>query len=227
MHPKTTEYNMAINQKIFTFNLFAENTYILYNEAKEAFIIDPGCSTPQECRTLSAFISEKGLKPIRMLLTHAHLDHVLGNDFVSREYGLAPYMHKDDLELLHALAYSATFYGLDSAAPSPEPAGFLNDSDTLNLGETEFKIIFAPGHSKGSICFYAPAEKKLWCGDVLFRESIGRTDLPGGDFDTLANSIHHGLFSLPDDVTVYPGHGIPTTISHEKKYNPFVGQVAG
>lgn len=212
-----------LNQKIFTFNLFAENTYLLYNEAKEAFIIDPGCSNQQECSALSNFIEKEGLKPIRLLLTHAHLDHILGNDFVYNKYGLAPNMHKDDLDLLHALAYSATFYGLEGAAPSPEPAGFLGDGDTISLGITEFKIIYAPGHSKGSICFYAPSEKKLWGGDVLFRESIGRTDLPGGDFDTLVNSIHHGLFSLPDDVTVYSGHGGPTTIGYEKKYNPFVG----
>ena len=215
-----------LNQKIFTVNLFAENTYILYNEKGDAFIVDPGCSNPQECNVLAKFIEEKGLKPSRLLLTHAHLDHILGNDFIYRKYGLAPYMHKEDLDLLHALAYSATFYGLDGAPPSPEPAGFLSDGDTIKLGNTEFQILFAPGHSKGSICFYAPTEKKVWSGDVLFRESIGRTDLPGGDFDTLANSIHAQLFSLPDDVTVYSGHGEPTTIGHEKKFNPFVGQVA-
>jgi hydroxyacylglutathione hydrolase len=213
-------------QQIFTFNLFAENTYLLYNEAGETFIIDPGCSTPEECNTLARFIDEKGLKPKRLLLTHAHLDHILGNDFIYRKYGLAPYMHSEDLKLLHALAYSATFYGLDGVTPSPEPAGFLNDIDIVKLGDTELKVIFAPGHSPGSICFYAPSEKKLWGGDVLFRESIGRTDLPGGDFDTLANSIRTGLFTLPDDVIVYSGHGEPTTIGHEKKYNPFVGQAA-
>lgn len=215
-----------LHQKNLIFNLFAENTYVLYNDSKEAFIIDPGCSNAKECDILAAFIDNNSLKPVCLLLTHAHLDHILGNDFVYRKYGLAPYMHKDDLDLLHALAYSATFYGLDGAVPSPEPAGFLNDGDTIKLGDIEFKIIHAPGHSKGSICFYAPAEKKLWGGDVLFHESIGRTDLPGGDFDTLANSIHHGLFSLPDDVNVYSGHGEPTTIGHEKHYNPFVGQVA-
>jgi hydroxyacylglutathione hydrolase len=215
-----------LNQKIFTFNLFAENTYLLYNDAKEAFIIDPGCSTPDECKTLSNFINEKGLKPTRLLLTHAHLDHILGNDFIYQKYGLAPYMHKDDLDLLHALEYSATFYGLDGVAPSPEPIGYLNDGDTIMLGDTEIKVLFAPGHSPGSICFYVPGEKRIWSGDVLFRESIGRTDLPGGDFDTLANSIHAQLFSLPDDVAVYSGHGLPTTIGHEKKHNPFVGQVS-
>jgi glyoxylase-like metal-dependent hydrolase (beta-lactamase superfamily II) len=215
-----------LKQEIFTFNLFAENTYVLYNDNEEAFIIDPGCSTPEECNILDKFISDSGLKPVRLLLTHAHLDHVLGNDFVYRKYGLMPYMHKDDLNLLHALAYSATFYGLDGAVPSPEPAGYLDENSKLQLGDTEFKIIFAPGHSPGSICFYAPSEKKLWGGDVLFRESIGRTDLPGGDFNTLENSIQSKLFNLPDDVTVYSGHGIPTSIGYEKRHNPFVGQVA-
>jgi len=215
-----------LNLKIFTFNPFAENTYLLYNDVGEAFIIDPGCSNPEECNTLSKFITEKKLKPVRLLLTHAHLDHILGNDFVHKKYGLAPWMHSKDLNLLHALEYSATFYGLDGAAPSPEPEGFLDDIAIVKLGDTELKIIFAPGHSPGSICFYSPAEKKLWGGDVLFRESIGRTDLPGGDFDTLAKSIRTGLFTLPDEVTVYSGHGLPTTIGHEKKHNPFVGQVA-
>jgi hydroxyacylglutathione hydrolase len=215
-----------LNQDIFTFNLFAENTYLLYNDAKEAFIVDPGCSSPEECNVLAKFIDAKGLKLRRLLLTHAHLDHILGNDFVYRKYGLSPYMHKEDLDLLHALEYSATFYGLDGAAPSPEPAGFLEDGDKIYLGDTEFRVIFTPGHSKGSICFYAPAEKKLWGGDVLFKGSIGRTDLPGGNFDTLANSIQKALFTLPEDVTVYSGHGELTTIGYEKKHNPFVGELA-
>jgi glyoxylase-like metal-dependent hydrolase (beta-lactamase superfamily II) len=215
-----------IKQKIFTFNLFAENTYLLYNDAGKAIIIDPGCSTPQECKTLANFIEEQKLTPIRLLLTHAHLDHILGNHFIYEKYGLAPWMHKDDLNLLHALEYSATFYGLDGAPASPEPEGYLKDGDVVKIDDMELKVLFAPGHSPGSICFYSEADKKIWSGDVLFRESIGRTDLPGGNFDTLENSIHAQLFSLPDDVTVLSGHGIPTTIGHEKKFNPFVGQVA-
>ena len=210
-----------LNQKIFTFNLFAENTYLPYNDAKEAFIIDPGCSTPDECKTLSNFINEKGLKPTRLLLTHAHLDHILGNDFIYQKYRLAPYMHKDDLDLLHALEYSATFYGLDGVAPSPEPIGYLNDGDTIMLGDTEIKVLFAPGHSPGSICFYVPDEKRIWSGDVLFRESIGRTDLPGGNHQQLINNIKTKLFTLPGNCTVYPGHGPETTIGHEKQTNPF------
>ncbi|HXB12926.1 MAG TPA: MBL fold metallo-hydrolase [Bacteroidia bacterium] len=215
-----------LNQKIFTFNLFAENTYLLYNEKGDAIIIDPGCSNPQECTTMANYIEEQKLKPVRLLLTHAHLDHILGNDFVYRKYGLAPYMHKEDLKLLHALEYSATFYGLDGAAPSPEPAGFLNEGDIITLGNEKLSVIFAPGHSPGSICFYSETEQKLWGGDVLFRQSIGRTDLPGGDFDTLAHHIRTKLFTLPEEVAVFSGHGLPTSIGFEKKNNPFVGELA-
>jgi hydroxyacylglutathione hydrolase len=215
-----------LHQKIFTFNPFSENTYLLYNDEGNAIIIDPGCSTPQECSKLANFIQENKLKPVRLLLTHAHLDHILGNDFIFRNYGLAPYMHRDDLSMLHALVHSSSFYGLAGAAASPEPAGFLNEGDTVRDSNIELQVLYVPGHSAGSICFYSPAEKKLWCGDVLFNGSIGRTDLPGGDFDTLAKHIRAKLFTLPDDIEVFSGHGMPTTIGIEKKNNPFVGEVS-
>ncbi len=212
-----------LKQKSFVFNIFSENTYILYLETGEAVIIDPGNSDAAENRKLADFISTNGLKPVLLLNTHAHIDHVLGNDFVHQKYGLSPQMHHADLQILEALVYSSTFYGVNATA-SPKPEAFLNEGDTVRLGDEEFKVIFAPGHSPGSICFYSEKHKILWGGDVLFRESIGRTDLPGGDFDTLAHHIHTKLFTLPDDVTVYSGHGIPTTIGHEKKHNPFVGE---
>lgn len=212
-----------LHQKNFSFNQFAENTYILYGDNGEAVIIDPGCSTGQEETKMAHFIYEHKLKPVRLLLTHAHLDHVLGNDFVFRTYGLAPYMHRNDLELLHSLVRTCEMYGFSGVAPSPEPAGFLMEGDIIKFGNAEMKVIFAPGHSPGSVCYYSAAEKMLWGGDVLFNQSIGRTDLPGGDFDTLANSITTKLFALPDDVTVFSGHGLPTTIGSEKKNNPFVG----
>lgn len=214
-----------LQQKSFVFNLFGENTYILYLETGEAAIIDPGCSDSAENRKLADFIRSNALKPVLLLNTHAHIDHVLGNDFVYREYGLKPYLHKDDLQILEALVYSSTFYGVNATA-SPEPQGFLNEGDMVKLGNEELRVIFAPGHSPGSICFYSAEHKILWCGDVLFRESIGRTDLPGGDFDTLEHHIKSKLFTLPDEVTVYSGHGPATTIGHEKKYNPFVGEPA-
>jgi hydroxyacylglutathione hydrolase len=214
-----------LDQKNFVFNLFAENTYILYLENGEAAIIDPGCSDGAENRKLADFIKSNGLKPVLLLNTHAHIDHVLGNDFVYREYGLKPFLHKDDLQILEALVYSSQFYGVNATA-SPEPQGFLNEGDSVKLGTEELKVIFAPGHSPGSVCFYSEKQKILWGGDVLFRESIGRTDLPGGDFDTLAFNIRTKIFTLPDEVIIYSGHGVPTTVGHEKKYNPFVGELA-
>jgi hydroxyacylglutathione hydrolase len=215
-----------LKQKSFVFNIFSENTYILYLETGEAIIIDPGNSDAAENRKLADFISTNGLKPVLLLNTHAHIDHVLGNDFVHQKYGLSPQLHKADLQILDALVYSSQFYGVNATA-SPKPEAFLEEGDIVHLGHEEFKVIFAPGHSPGSICFYSEKHKILWGGDVLFRESIGRTDLPGGDFDTLAHHIRTKLFVLPDEVTVYSGHGVPTTIGHEKKHNPFLGELAG
>jgi len=214
-----------LKQKSFVFNPFSENTYILYLESGEAIIMDPGNSDAAEDRKLADFITTNGLKPVLLLNTHAHLDHILGNHFVHSKYGLLPQLHQADLQLLDALVYSSTFYGVNAIA-SPQPEVLLNEGDTVRLGSEELKVIFAPGHSPGSICFYSEKHKILWGGDVLFRESIGRTDLPGGDFDTLAHNIHTKLFTLPDEVTVYSGHGPTTTIGHEKKHNPFVGEPA-
>jgi len=214
-----------LHQKSFVFNVFSENTYILYLESGEAAIIDPGNSDASENRKLADFIKSNELKPVLLLNTHAHIDHVLGNDFVHQNYGLLPQLHHADLQLLDALVYSAGFYGVNATA-SPKPGVILEDGNIVKLGEEELNVIFAPGHSPGSVCFYSEKHKILWGGDVLFRESIGRTDLPGGNFDTLSHYIHTKLFTLPDDVTVYSGHGVPTTIGHEKKYNPFVGEIA-
>ena len=214
-----------LKQKSFVFNIFGENTYVIYLESGEAIIIDPGNSDAAEDRKLADFIKTNGLKPVLLLNTHAHIDHFLGNHFVHSQYGLFPRMHQADLQILDALVYSSTFYGVN-ATESPKPEAFLSEGDVVKLGSEEFKVIFAPGHSPGSICFYSEKHKILWGGDVLFRESIGRTDLPGGDFDTLAHNIRTKVFTLPDEVTVYSGHGIPTTIGHEKKHNPFVGELA-
>lgn len=210
------------HQKHFEFNAFAENTYILYNSNKEAAIIDPGCSTPEECKRMADFIKSEGLKPVLLLNTHCHIDHILGNHFVYKEYGLAPILHRNELILLQKLGEIAAFYGVE-ATPSPEPLRFIEEHEKITWGDITLDVIYAPGHSPGSVCFYNAREKKLWGGDVLFRESIGRTDLPGGDYDTLENNILTKLFVLPDDVEVFPGHGISTTIGYEKLHNPFVG----
>ncbi|MBX3163092.1 MAG: MBL fold metallo-hydrolase [Bacteroidetes bacterium] len=207
--------------KSFTFNPFQENTYVLYNNEKECFIIDPGNSTTSENDTLKNFISEKGLKPSRLLLTHAHIDHILGNKFVFDAYGLLPEVHKDDVYFIEKMPQSAALYGVP-AEPSPFPKNYLNEGDKILLGNYEFLCIHTPGHSPGSISFFCKEQKLLIGGDVLFYGSIGRTDLPMGNHETLIKSIKEKLLPLGDDVSVYCGHGQSTTIGFEKMHNPFL-----
>lgn len=205
----------------FTFNPFQENTYILWDETKECLIIDPGCSTSEEQGELSSFILENGLNPVKLLLTHAHVDHVMGNQFIFEKYALKPHMHIFERDLLHRAPAMGANWGIP-VYPSPEPEGFLDEKDTISFGNSELKILFTPGHSPGSICFYNAEEGFVIAGDVLFRGSIGRTDLPGGDYNTLISSVRNNLFLLDDAVKVFPGHGPSTTIGFEKQNNPFV-----
>ena len=207
--------------KYFTFNPFQENTYILFDETNEAVIIDPGCYDAEEKKILFDFIKSEKLNPVRLLNTHCHIDHVLGNKFVSDAFGLKPEIHPIELPLLKAVSQYGANYGI-FAEPSPEPLTTLEENKTIQFGTTVLTMIFSPGHSPGSICFYNEATKILIGGDVLFRMSIGRTDLPGGDMDTLLKSIREKLFTLPGDVVVYPGHGPSTTIAFEQLNNPFL-----
>jgi glyoxylase-like metal-dependent hydrolase (beta-lactamase superfamily II) len=210
-----------LHLKVFTFNPFQENTYVIYNDEKECAIIDPGCYGASEEQELKKFITDNGLQPIMLLNTHAHVDHVFGNYFVCNEYRLLPVMHENELGILHSLLTVAELYGF-KATESPEPVKFLKEGDIINLGSTKIKVLFTPGQSPGSVSFYVEEEKLLIAGDVLFQSSIGRTDLPGGDYDTLISSIKQQLFPLPDDTKVFPGHGPATTIGWEKKHNPFL-----
>lgn len=207
--------------KSFCFNAFQQNTYLLYDDEGRAFIIDPGNSTASEHAELKGFITDQQLKPERLLLTHAHLDHVFGNRFVYEEYGLLPEVHQADLFLLERMKQTATLYGLD-CEDSPLPQAFLAHGQLILLGKYTLECLHCPGHSPGSIAFYVRAQKLIISGDVLFRESIGRSDLPGGDHNTLLNSIRSHLFVLEPGVTVYSGHGPSTTIAHEQKHNPFL-----
>lgn len=207
--------------KSFTFNPFQENTYLLYDSTGECLIFDPGCYDSHEEQVLVHFIEKEGLKPVKLINTHAHIDHVFGNDFVFRKYGLRPWLHKLDLPILQNLEAVGKMYGVN-ATPSPEPEGFLDENDIVRFGATELKLFFTPGHSPGSLCFYNEDSRMLIAGDVLFQLSIGRTDLPGGDHGTLIESITEKLMKLPDDVTVFPGHGPTTTIGFERKNNPFI-----
>lgn len=206
-----------------TFNPFQENTYLVYNDAKECWIIDPGNSNERENKMLVDKINEFGLKPVELILTHAHIDHILGNKFVFDKYGLQPMMHEIEMQVLSFADMAAARWNIPYTK-SPEPKGFLKEGNSIYLGEDKFDILFTPGHSPGSICFYNAKDKYVIAGDVLFEGSIGRTDLPGGDYNTLINSIQTQLMTLPDDVAVFNGHGNSTTIGAERATNPFLNR---
>lgn len=210
-----------INIKIFTFNPYQENTYVLYDESGACVIIDPGMYTGAEQNQLVAFIKAENLKPERLLNTHCHIDRVLGNKFVFDNWGLKPEFHKGELYILQAVAGYAPQMGMQYEL-SPEPENFLPEIGTLSFGNSTLNLIFAPGHSPAHLCFYAEAENFLIGGDVLFYRSIGRTDLPGGNHQQLINSIKNTVFQLPNDCEVFPGHGPSTTIGFEKLNNPFL-----
>ncbi|MBS1920270.1 MAG: MBL fold metallo-hydrolase [Bacteroidetes bacterium] len=210
-----------LNVKSFTFNPVQENTYVLYNEQNVCCIIDPGCYFPEERDELKIFLQKTNLKPILLLNTHCHLDHVFGNKFIHDTWGLTLHIHKLEKPVFDFAPESGKMWQLPFENYEG-PLIFLKEGETARLGNDNLKILFAPGHSPGSVCFYNEAGGFVIGGDVLFNSSIGRTDLPGGDFDTLINSIQTKLFTLPDETKVYPGHGPMTTIGFEKMNNPFV-----
>ena len=206
---------------IFTFNPFQENTYVLYDETKDCVIIDPGCYTAEERNRLKSFIEEKELKPVRLINTHSHIDHVLGNWWVADEYKLDLELHKDEVAGLVAAPHYGRTMGIIMQA-SPEPKHFIEAGDVITFGNTSLKALFTPGHSPASVSFFCESGNFVIGGDVLFKDSIGRTDLPGGNFQTLIESIKTQFYPLGDDVQVFPGHGPATTVGYEKQYNPFL-----
>lgn len=209
----------------FTFNPFQENTYILYDKTLEAIIFDPGCYSASEQIRLQNFIQEKKLKPVKLINTHCHIDHVFGNAFVAQQYNLELEAHELELDNLKKLSSYGKLWGFE-AEESPLPSVFLNEGDKISWGSSELEILFTPGHSAGSLSFFNPQEKLLISGDVLFRLGVGRVDLPGGNGTVLKETIQEKLFLLPDETQVFSGHGPATTIGFEKINNPFVGKNA-
>lgn len=204
----------------FTFNPFQENTYVLHADG-EGILIDPGCSDRNEQRVLEDWLQANGVRLTRSLLTHAHIDHVMGCAWVHERYGLLPELHRKDLPTLAMVEQSGLLFGI-ACDPVPEPVAFLEEGQVIQLGDEHLDILFVPGHAPGHVAFFHPKQRFLIGGDVLFQRSIGRTDLPGGDFDVLQRSIREQFYPLGDDVVVYCGHGPETTVGEERRENPFV-----
>lgn len=211
-----------VQVKVFTFNLFAENTFVIWDdEAKEAAVIDPGNSTDEERKVLTNFVSTKKLIIKYLINTHCHIDHILGCSFVKKEYNPVYFAPEKDLILLENARIQAEMFDIIFDEP-PKPDQLIDEESDLSLGNSKIQFLFTPGHTPGEYCLYLKKEKICITGDVLFKEGIGRTDLWGGDYNTLINSIEIKLLTLPDDVIIYPGHGEASTIGHEKQYNPFL-----
>ena len=207
--------------KTFTFNPVQENTYLLHNDSKDCIIIDPGCYFEEEFETLTDYIRQQQLHPVMLLNTHCHLDHVFGNKRIAEKYNLTLQAHALEKEILYLAPASGLIYDLPFDNYQGE-IKWLKEGDIITLGGDQLEVIHVPGHSPGSVCFYCEQQKFLIGGDVLFLNSIGRTDIPGGNMDDLLRHIKSKLFSLPEEVTVYPGHGPVTTIGEEKRNNPFL-----
>ena len=206
--------------KSFAFNPFSENTYIVFNENKNAFIIDPGDFSEVENNILNQFIIDNELKVQNILLTHAHIDHVLGLQKAFDKHKVPILMHEMEKEILDRNPMDANRFGF-FFKPFEGEISYLNENEIISVDEDEFKILHVPGHSPGHIAFYSEAQKFIISGDVLFEGSIGRTDLYKGDPQELLKSIREKLFVLDDETKVYNGHGNPTTVGFEKSYNPF------
>lgn len=204
-----------------TYGPFGENTYLIVDQNDNALVIDPGMYYPEENARMFEYLNTQKITPQRLLLTHAHLDHVFGVNWFFENHKLTPEVNASEKVVYDSAQAVAMQYGLEMK-PLVVPTVGLVPGDEISFGGSTFKILFTPGHSPGSVCFYNEAEKYVIGGDVLFQGSIGRTDLPGGDFDTLIRSIRTELFTLPDDVIVYSGHGPLTTIGQEKISNPFL-----
>ncbi len=210
-----------LSVKEFTFNPVQENTYVLYNAEGLCCIIDPGCYFQEEKDELKTFIEKAGLLPVLLLNTHCHLDHVFGNKWVAETWGLLLHIHLKEKPVLDFAPQAGLMWQMPFEKYDGELV-YIKEGTTISIGQDKLEIRFTPGHSPGSVCFYHEPGGFVISGDVLFNMSIGRTDLPGGDYATLINSIQTQLFTLPDETKVYSGHGPMTTVGFEKMNNPFV-----
>ena len=207
--------------KKFTFNPIKVNAIVLWDDTLECVIIDPACFYPYEERKLQSFIEANHLKPVRLLNTHGHFDHLMGNGFVEKTWGLKSEVHKEDRSLVEQACSQASFFGMQMPKP-PMPGRYFEDGEIISFGNSTLKVIYVPGHAPGGVAFYAEADRILVAGDILFYGSVGRADLPGGDQELLINGIKEKLLVLDPEVKVYCGHGPETTIGAEKRNNPFL-----
>ena len=205
----------------FTFNPFSENSYVIINNKKQCWFVDPGMCDAEENKAMNSFIIDNQLSPQGVINTHAHIDHILGVQMLMDKYKIPFGMHETELPVLNMAKASAAMFGVNITAV-PVPTYFIKEGQPLKLGDDTLQVFYTPGHSPGSISFYYAEGNWVLAGDVLFQGSIGRTDLPGGDFNTLIKSIRTHLLTLPDNTIVLSGHGDATTIGDEKRYNPFL-----
>ena len=210
-----------MNIKKFTFNPVSVNAFVLWDDTLECVIIDAACFYPHEEQQLKSFIETNHLKPVKLLNTHGHFDHLMGNRFIERTWGLKCEIHKEDNYLLEQASNQAGMFGIPMQQP-PKAGHFFEDGDTIEFGNSTLKVIHVPGHSPGGVAFYSEADSLLIAGDILFYGSVGRTDLPKGNHVQLISGILGKLMVLPKNVVVYCGHGPETTIGDEKKSNPFL-----
>jgi hydroxyacylglutathione hydrolase len=211
----------VIDLKTFVFNPFQENTYLLSDDSKECVIIDAGCYSNEEFDQLFDYISSNNLKPVKLINTHGHIDHVLGIPRLSEYFNFVPEFHKEELYLLKEVFEQGRVFGLNLIS-FPEIDASLEERKEVIFGNSQIKVLHVPGHTKGSVAFVSEPDKFIITGDVLFKGSIGRADLPGGDFNILMKSITNKLLKYNDDVSIYPGHGPSSTIGEEKATNPFL-----
>lgn len=211
-----------MNIKVFINNPWQENTYLLYDETGEAVIIDCGCYNDDEKERIKSFLRENNLTLVKLLNTHLHIDHVFGNSFINEEFGLKTTAEKSDNYLVEEAPRYAAMLGLQGIEAPPAVGEFISDGDVVSFGNTQLKVIHTPGHTPGGVCYYCEKAKVIFVGDSLFEGSIGRTDLPGGNYDDLIRSLKSKVIVLDEDVKVYSGHGQGSTIGYEKHTNPFL-----